>query len=728
MPSILSVPRFRDAAPGARILCALGLLLAQLCLAPQPVAAQSVALPLPRLLTLTPAGFQRSVAGSEPTTIEVKVSGENLDGWEEGGQYVPPQLLFSHPGITATALLSAEGKPEKDRYLVRVASEVPSGLHDARMMTALGISSGRVCTASDHPETLRTDPAADVSQAFPLAPGIVCNAKATAQVADHYRLELQTGQRVVIDCAARGIESKLRPVLILADATGADLVAERRGGLLDFTAPAPSTYFVKIHDLSFQGGPEFFYRLLVHDLPVGAPLPARQAAVEPVLSFSWPPVGFPATAPAQESEDPDPAAVQQVTLAADAAVALDVAGRFFPAADVDTYQFTAEAGQIWWIEVASERLGAPTNPAVVVQRSLPGAGLVWEDTAEFSDIAAPIKPSTNHYAYDGPPYESGSADCLGKLEIKETGSYRLQIRDLFGGTRDDPQAIYRLVIRKAAPDFALVCWPLHMELRNGDRAALSKPLALRGGGTVSLEVAAIRRDGFDGPIELAVSGLPEGVTATGLRIPAGATRGQILLTAAESPPRAFAGVAISGKGLINGQSIERPCRLAGHCWPVRDGWSEIPFPRLIPETLVSAGGLEKAPLTLRSTAPEPIEVAEGGSFTVPLELLKRGEVSGAQFQMRVIGAGFEQQPGFELNVAAPTPVTFDLAKLKIPPGDHVLAFITSAVTKYAPAAVTKLAPDAVGEAQPPAAADVAEILVSQPVHVRVTPATKEATP
>ena len=50
---------------------------------------------------------------------------------------------------------------------------------------------------------------------------------------------------------------------------------------------------------------------------------------------------------------------------------------------------------------------------------------------------------------------------------------------------------------------------------------------------MSLEVAALRRDGFDGPIELAVHGLPEGVTATGLRIPAGQSRGQILLTAAD---------------------------------------------------------------------------------------------------------------------------------------------------------------------------------------------------
>jgi hypothetical protein len=264
-----------------------------------------------------------------------------------------------------------------------------------------------------------------------------------------------------------------------------------------------------------------------------------------------------------------------------------------------------------------------------------------------------------------------------------------------------------------------------MELRNGDRAALSKPMALRGGGTVSLEVAAIRRDGFDGPIDLVVTGLPEGVSATGLRIPAGATRGQILVSASDSPPRSLATISIGGRGTADGESIERPCRLAGQCWPVRDGWSEIPFPRLLADTTLSAGGSEPSPLTLRApghgvTAAAPLEAVEGTTLQVPLELVKRAEVQGATFQMRVIGPGFEQIPGFELDVAAPKALVIDLDKLKIPPGDHAFAMVTSAVTKYVPVVA--------GQATPPAPTDIAEILVSTPIHVRVTPAAKETSP
>ncbi|MFM8221207.1 MAG: serine protease, partial [Planctomycetaceae bacterium] len=129
----------------------------------------------------------------------------------------------------------------------------------------------------------------------------------------------------------------------------------------------------------------------------------------------------------------------------------------------------------------------------------------------FQDIASPIKVSSNGYAYDGPPYHAGSPDVLGKLVLPEDGRYRLSLTDLFGGTRSDRRNVYRLIVRRPDPDFSVVAWPLHMELRNGDRAALSKPLSLRGGATHVLEVVAIRRDGYQGPIDLELGNLPPGV-------------------------------------------------------------------------------------------------------------------------------------------------------------------------------------------------------------------------
>ncbi len=129
-----------------------------------------------------------------------------------------------------------------------------------------------------------------------------------------------------------------------------------------------------------------------------------------------------------------------------------------------------------------------------------------------------------------------------------------------------------------------------MELRNGDRAALSKPIALRAGQTIALEVVTVRRDGFNGPIELSMSDLPPGVTAQGVTIPAGKTRGIMLITADAQAPPALANARFIGTADINGQAVSRDCRLAEMSWPIpihgarflRPDWSSgFPSPYLL---------------------------------------------------------------------------------------------------------------------------------------------------
>jgi len=365
------------------------------------------------------------------------------------------------------------------------------------------------------------------------------------------------------------------PVVIVADASGNDLLVERRGGALDFAVPADGRYMVKVHELTFQGGPAYFYRLVLRELPASEPI-VRHPATSTVNSFSWPPQGLAAVAPMKEQEPNNSAAqAQKITLPC------DIAGSFAPAADADLFEFDAKKGEEWWVEVASERFGLPTDPAIIVQHVAgTGADEKVTDVAELSDIASPVKVSSNGYAYDGPPYNAGSSDILGKLTIAQDGRHRLKLTDLFGGTRNDPRNVYRLVIRKAQPDFALAAWALHMELRNGDRNALSKPMALRAGATMALEVVAVRRDGFDGEIDLTIEGLPQGVRAKGLKIPVGKTRGIMLVSADASAAESFASAKFVGRAKIAGAEVVRPGRLASMAWPVADAWSEVHSQRL----------------------------------------------------------------------------------------------------------------------------------------------------
>ena len=664
---------------------------------PPVSTAQSVCLPLPRLLTTMPMG------GTVGTQLEIGITGESIEGASE--------LLFTHPGLTATRKPNADGQPEANKYIVNIAADTPVGIHEARLMTRLGISSSRVFSVGALSEAISAAPNLTLATAMELKVNSICNAVMSVKSIDHYMFDAQKGHRYVLNCDSRGIDSKLDAVLIIADAVGRDLVVERRGDTLDFIATNDGKHILKIHDLTFKGGPAYFYRLSLQELPSVAPLPTF-ASTKTVSSFSWPPDGLAVNPQLFETEPNNlPAQAQNISLPC------DISGSFYPAADVDTFEFAGIKGEVWWVEVASERLGRPTDPAVLVQHvSVGGAKELLTDVAEFNDIASPMKPSTNGYAYDGPPYDGGSLDVIGKLEIKEDGVHRLQLSDLFGGTRNDARNVYRLIIRKAAPDFALAGWGLHMELRNGDRNALSKPLALRGGITVALEVVAVRRDGFEGDIDLVMEGLPDGVTAQGLRISAGKTRGIMLITADDKAPKSLANVVFFGRSVVDGVEVKRPVQMAAMAWPIVDSWGEIPSPRLVTGLPISVTGAEFAPISIAAKEKKVWEATAGQKLTIPLQHTRRSEFSGTVLQLKTSGAGFEQVPRFDVSLTSDSSeVTLDLAALKTPPGDYLIAFYGSAVAKYQ----SSLEPSTKEKSVPK---DTADIVVSEPIAICVKPA------
>jgi hypothetical protein len=647
---------FRLFVPSALVVAA------SLCCAAPIFAQQQVCLPAPRLLTLMPMG------GQAGTSAEVAVTGESIDEANE--------LLFSTPKIVAKAKVGADGKSEPNKFVVTIAADAPIGVHDARVMTRLGLSSARAFAVGALPEVMREKPNNTLATALELKLGSVCNAAMTKRAVDFYSFTGVKGKRVAVDCAASGIDSKLQAVLIVADAEGRDLKVNRIGGVVDFIPPADGQYFIKVHGLTFQGGPEHFYRLALMDAPGDGPTP-HQASTQAVSSFSWNPDAdskLPQIAEVEPNNKQNEA--QKITLPC------EINGRFYRAADVDTYEFAAKKGETWWIEVASQRLGLPTDPFILVQRvTKEGDQEKLTDVAELNDIPSPIKPSSNGYSYDGPPYDAGSADPMGKIDIAEDGIYRLQIRDLFGGTRTDPNHIYHLIIRQAAPDFAIAAWALHMTLRNGDRNALSKPIALRAGATMALEVAAVRKDGFTGPIELSMENLPPGVSASGLKIPAAANRGMLLITAAEDAATSFSSAKIIGKAEINGATVSHEGRLASMAWPVRDATQEIPSPRLLADVPVSVVGSERAPLTIAAEN-KVWEVKEGGKLTIPLKVTWREEFTSA-LKLSVAGEGFEKAKQVDVALkATASEAVLDLAELKRPPGEYTLAFYGSGVTKY----------------------------------------------
>ena len=216
-----------------------------------------------------------------------------------------------------------------DTYVVHIPKDCPEGLYEARLMTRLGLSSSRIFSVGHLNEISQTKPNKSLATALELPLNSVCNGVISDRAVDHYKFTAKKGQRVVVDCASRGIDSKLNATVVIADSAGRDLLVERRGGVLDFNVPKDDAYIIKLHELTFKGGPAFYYRLGVWEQPAGTPI-VRQPGTRQVNSFSWPPTGLAAQAKQAEAEpNSDVAHAQKIQLPC------DISGAFFPAADVD---------------------------------------------------------------------------------------------------------------------------------------------------------------------------------------------------------------------------------------------------------------------------------------------------------------------------------------------------------------------------------------------------------
>ena len=157
----------------------------------------------------------------------------------------------------------------------------------------------------------------------------------------------------------------------------------------------------------------------------------------------------------------------------------------------------------------------------------------------------------------------------------------------------------------------------------------------------------------------------------------------MLVTANQNAPRSVGHATFLGKASIDGAAVIRPCRLASYAWPIPDSWGEIPAPRLMADVPVSVSGLDFAPLSIAAPTATVIEATVGEKLTIPLALTRRSEFSGATMELRTAGVGFDRVPVITLPLTADQSLAVvDLAALKTPPGDYLIAFYGGAVTKY----------------------------------------------
>ena len=656
-------------------------------------------------------------SGRSGAKVEVAVTGANLDEADA--------LHFSHPGITAKAM--------EKKFAVLIATDVPPGIYDVRVSGKLGVSNPRAFVVGDLPELVETKPNDKPEAAVELPLGSVFNGTVAAAADDHFKFTAKRGQRVIIECAAAEIDSRLSPVLAVFDAQARELATSRRWGLLDFTAPTDAVYSLRLHDLAYAGGPEHFYRLTV--------------ATNPHLDFVFPPSGQPGVKsrftlygrnlpggtlanlasidgkPLEKLETeidvPGSAQVRGDGLLTPAAAAVEgfsyrlnsakgvsnpvfisfsgaaviiehepndqpaqarkitppceIAGQFYPAADVDCFTFDAKKGEVWWIEVISNRLNLPTNPFVLVQR----------DASDLQEAyGAEANPKEKRFS-------PVSNDPATRVEVKEDGAYRVKVRDLFGGARREPRSVYRLSIRKESPDFRLAAFIEPPPETTNDRAAAPRAAFIRGGGTIAIKVFAFRRDNFAGDIELSAEGLPAGVSCVPTKILAGKNEGLLLLTAGEKPERSVGSIRIIGKAKIGETELVHEARGAAVRWPVTDFNIDAVQVRLTRDFTLAVSAVETAVVSISPAEEKLWEVTAGGKLTIPLKIERQVEFA-EPLKLKGFGApGIETLKEFDIDAKSVTfTATIDLASAKIPAGSHTIYFQAQAKGKFRGKAVT----------------------------------------
>jgi hypothetical protein len=173
-----------------------------------------------------------------------------------------------------------------------------------------------------------------------------------------------------------------------------------------------------------------------------------------------------------------------------------------PDADIGFDSFNGQ--RIAYFDTSTEA-HAVDKPIYKVQIHPPGA--------KFTPNGLPLLRLYYQNDDGGPGY---GKDSLLHFTAPADGDYQLRIKDVRGVGGDN--FAYRLTIREPRPDFRL-----SVEPRNPNVPV---------GGSIPLEVTAFRMDGFDGPIQVAVDGLPAGLTATTGVIAPGQDSTTVLMSAA----------------------------------------------------------------------------------------------------------------------------------------------------------------------------------------------------
>ncbi|MBI1311403.1 hypothetical protein GC176_08860 [bacterium] len=520
-----------------------------------PLFAAIVLLPSGRAFAAPVLNSVFPAGGQAGTTVEVTIAGSGLGN--------ASSLLCSQSGIVCRKVADKPGV-----FALSIPEDTFVGQYDLAASTPDGLSSPRVFVVGNRRESLEAEPNndADSPQQVPLDATI--NGRIQKGDVDRFAFSARQGQRVIIECFAERIDSNLRAMLELFDASGRRIAVSRGffgvDPLIDFTVPADGEYVVRLYDLVFSGSDDHFYRLDLDTGPraaftIPSVIPAGETTRVTVFGWNLRPdrvtsaaepfdeIAVDVTAPSLAEASPAGLRLGSQQIAVDALawrlpgghapvligvtdvpvvveapspssrrspqtleIPCEVSGQLIESDERDWLAVTARRGEVLWLEGFGERIGSPVDLDITV---LDESGKL--ELARFTDVVQDLGST---------PFPTSHSDPSGRFVVPGNGRYLILVRSVTGGLTADPRRVYRLSLRREEAAARLVVLP-HADGPQG--------ITLNRQGRTLLDVVAFRQRGLTGSIRVTADDLPSGIDCPDVWLGPGVDRAPLVISATD---------------------------------------------------------------------------------------------------------------------------------------------------------------------------------------------------
>ncbi len=534
------------------------------------------------------------------------------------------------------------------------------GRRELRLLTAGGLTNPMVFEVGTLPEITELEPNNDVdSPKLPNVPKdkpvklpVVLNGQIMPGDIDHFHFQAAKGQKLVIETHARSLIPYLadavpgwfQAVVTLYDSNGKEIAFMddyrfHPDPVLFYEIPKTGEYKLEIRDSIFRGREDFVYRIGISEKPFitelfplggktgtqtnafisgwnlnetlialdtqAGPSPIRKAVYHQESKFSNAvPYRVDTLAECEEKEsNNEPNNAQAVTLP------IIVNGRISRRGDTDIFRFSGKAGQKIVAEVYARQLNSPLDSLL---RIADANG----NTIQFNDDYV-VKDQYLHKDTTG--LVTHHADSYISAELPADGNYYVYLSD--SQNHGGRAYAYRLRLSAPRPDFELRVTPSSLSVRRGTAAAIG--------------VHVLRKDGFNGEIDLVLKKPKTGFKLYGGKIPADRDYIRMTLAAAENAPQRITAVEIEGRAAIDGQTVTHTAVGA------EDMMQAFLYRHLVPanELVVSVPKQKWRGPTLEIDQSLPVRIPLGGSEKVRVNVSNRRILKDIKLQLDNAPAG-----------------------------------------------------------------------------------------